>query len=551
MRRALGGPGGRRASSGRVIFPEHQSSRNDIRRGSTNRRLSVDLGNTTSLSPPPAAHSNRRSSHRSGAARRSFFQAKSIMEYVQAGDAVGLEQFLSETSPSERELAYTAEAGADGGRTPVLVAVKSGSLELIRSILKWLPESQAGKLLTAKDDDEGRTVLMLAACTGDPDVFTTVASKLPHSNMLEHLSDTCVRGNLIFAYAAKTGQAAMIEAIIAQYPLDEWAAAEALCAKNFLGETPLMQAAGAPEPGAFQAIAKFLTANNLEEQLSLETEQGQTALTIATRAGNVSTWNAVARKMAASTVLTLLGTRNTLGQTPAQVAVACGADTVLIAMLRPAWISACLLNAPDESEAQLTALDLAARPPAKLSVIKCLLACGAIPTARVVHRLLRACGGDGEAMASPHFKNNLLQMKNDINSLVLSVLRHLPDTVEGFDRFSTPASGNAAAKPKLEQKTKPTLTPPKLLVSKLSTFEEDHDGSGDESNATAAKLNLTSTIARGVTAASSGRLGAAAADLDDAPASEAGTTLVQEMLEPELAGLQPRDCAGPLAQARR
>lgn len=64
------------------------------------------------------------------------------MEYVQAGDAVGLEQFLSDTSPSERELAYAAEAGADGGRTPILVALKSGSLELVQSILKWLPEGQ-------------------------------------------------------------------------------------------------------------------------------------------------------------------------------------------------------------------------------------------------------------------------------------------------------------------------------------------------------------------------------------------------------------------------
>ncbi|CAN0086097.1 unnamed protein product, partial [Ectocarpus sp. 12 AP-2014] len=193
--------------------------------------------------------------------------------------------------------------------------------------------------------------------------------------------------------------------------------------------------------------------------------------------------------------------------------------------------------------AQLTALDLAARPPAKLGVIKCLLACGAIPTARVVQRLLRTCSEDGGAMAvsgsglaavrecflgamtasewavnplipglnlytaiiaarrqSSHFKNNLLQMKNDINALVLSVLRHLPDTVEGFDRFSTPAAGNTAgtgaAKPKLGQKTNPTLTPAKLLVSKMSTFEEDHDGAVDEGNATgAAKLNLTSTIA--------------------------------------------------------
>ena len=37
---------------------------------------------------------------------------------------------------------------------------------------------------------------------------------------------------------------------------------------------------------------------------------------------------------------------------------------------------------------------------------------------------------------------------------------------------------------------------------------------------------------------------------DTAPAVGVGITLVQEMLEPELAGLQPRDCAGPLAQAR-
>lgn len=57
--------------------------------------------------------------------------------------------------------------------------------------------------------------------------FTHVVSMLPlscspiTSQMLEHLSETCVRGNLIFAYAAKTGQAAMIEAVIAQLPLDE------------------------------------------------------------------------------------------------------------------------------------------------------------------------------------------------------------------------------------------------------------------------------------------------------------------------------------------
>lgn len=89
----------------------------------------------------------------------------------------------------------------------------------------------------------------------------------------------------------------------------------------------------------------------------------------------------------------------TSGTVHVQVAVACGAESVLTAMLRPEWISACALDATDESEAQLTALDLAARPPANLDVIKCLLACGATPTSRVVQKLLRNCRDGGGSVA--------------------------------------------------------------------------------------------------------------------------------------------------------
>lgn len=39
--------------------------------------------------------------------------------------------------------------------------------------------------------------------------------------MLKHLTERCVRGNLVFAYAVKTGHAAMIEAVLAQFPADE------------------------------------------------------------------------------------------------------------------------------------------------------------------------------------------------------------------------------------------------------------------------------------------------------------------------------------------
>lgn len=61
-------------------------------------------------------------------------------------------------------------------------------------------------------------------------------------------------------------------------------------------------------------------------------------------------------------------------------------------MVRPSWVAACMLDATDDSEMHQTALDLAAKPPAKLDIICCLLASGATPSARTVLRLVRNCG---------------------------------------------------------------------------------------------------------------------------------------------------------------
>ncbi|CAM9525154.1 unnamed protein product, partial [Hapterophycus canaliculatus] len=260
-------------------------------------------------------------------------------------------------------------------------------------------------------------------------------------------------------------------------------------------------------------------------------------------------------------ILTLLGGRNKQGQTPAQVAVACGAESVLSAMMRPEWISACLLDAPDESEAQLTALDLAARPPVKLNVIRCLLACGATPSARVVQKLLRNCSDVGGGQ-SPYFKKDLIKLKREVNALVLCILRYLPDTVEGFDRFSATATATAtpafatSAERKAEPKPRKNPTKPHF-APKLPAFSREAPwGGSDDSKraASRAKSSLGSTIARGV-AAVGGSMGAsdggsAITAVKSPSASGTGTSLVQQMLEPELAGLQPRHRAGPLAQAR-
>lgn len=74
------------------------------------------------------------------------------------------------------------------------------------------------------------------------------------------------------------------------------------------------------------------------------------------------------------------------------MAVICNAKTILAAMVRPSWVAACKLDATDDSEMHQTALDLAAKPPAKLDIICCLLASGATPSARTVLRLVRNCG---------------------------------------------------------------------------------------------------------------------------------------------------------------
>lgn len=96
-------------------------------------------------------------------------------------------------------------------------------------------------------------------------------------------------------------------------------------------------------------------------------------------------------------------------------------------MLRPEWILACNLDAPDESEAQLTALDLAARPPAKLAMVKCLLACGATPTPRVLQTLIRnsedgsrvaSAGGGGWAAVRECFLGAIADSKWAINPLI-------------------------------------------------------------------------------------------------------------------------------------
>lgn len=120
------------------------------------------------------------------------------------------------------------------------------------------------------------------------------------------------------------------------------------------------------------------------------------------------------------------------------------------------------------------------------------------------------------------FKNNLVKLKSEIDALILCILRHLPDTVEGFDRFSSPRVGDG--------------------------------GSGRVAGTTAssstAKLSLSSSIVRDVSVAGGRGQGESGAAGGALRTSGAGIIFVQEMLEPELAGLQPRHCSGPLAQAR-
>lgn len=119
-----------------------------------------------------------------------------------------------------------------------------------------------------------------------------------------------------------------------------------------------------------------------------------------------------------------------------------------------------------------------------------------------------------------------------MDALVLSVLSHLPDTVAGFDRLATAATAPA------DDATRRARVP--STFTKASTGRVAVDGD----HVSAGKGSMSSTITRWVP-------GRRPKNGEGDPAPGVGITLVQEMLEPELAGLQPRYSAGPLAHVRR
>lgn len=107
-----------------------------------------------------------------------------------------------------------------------------------------------------------------------------------------------------------------------------------------------------------------------------------------------------------------------------------------------------------------------------------------------------------------------------MDTLLLSVLKYLPDTVAGFDRFSpaTTADENRQTKP-----------PPQIKRALTGLGE--------------VQASLSSTVARGQKKNECAN--------ESVMSMGTGLTFVQELLEPELAGLRAKKCPGPLAQVRR
>lgn len=81
------------------------------------------------------------------ASRRSLACAASVVRYVDAEDISGFENFVKQLSLSQLTLAFAPERAVRGGedaQSPVLIAVKTGNLPLIRAVIKWVPDNQVG-----------------------------------------------------------------------------------------------------------------------------------------------------------------------------------------------------------------------------------------------------------------------------------------------------------------------------------------------------------------------------------------------------------------------
>lgn len=81
------------------------------------------------------------------ASRRSLANASSAARLVEAGDIAGFESLVSQLSPNKRGSVFSptkAVGAAEDELSPLMIAVRRGSMPLILVVLKWVPEDQVG-----------------------------------------------------------------------------------------------------------------------------------------------------------------------------------------------------------------------------------------------------------------------------------------------------------------------------------------------------------------------------------------------------------------------
>ncbi|CAM9546666.1 unnamed protein product [Choristocarpus tenellus] len=228
-----------------------------------------------------------------------------------------------------------------------------------------------------------------------------------------------------------------------------------------------------------------------------------------------------------------LGERNSNGQTPVMLAVHMGSLPILSTMLsRSEWVAACRLNAKDKSEAHFNAMDLAVKPPTRLDMLACLISSGASPTPRVVLTVARNrkisqqdmedCSQTSEA------RQRLTALSHAVDQVLLTVLRRLPQTVSGFHTFFDGSGESQGIEPA--------------------------GGKGDKGGILGGKGSSDSSKRSRQKVCSSGMLGCSGENCATRRCAARKRNLramaaVQEILEPELTNLRPRDFVGPLALA--
>jgi ankyrin repeat protein len=190
-------------------------------------------------------------------------QETQFFDAVRAGDLLRVEALAKQIGPSVFEAWQDGEAET---LTPLMVAAEEGHVAIVEFLL-------AAANPMAREPSTGETSLMKAASCGHLECFEAIARRCDPTDL--RAADD--QDNNVLIHAVRGGNVELVRLVASFASPTEI---------NARGQTALMFAARAPNPGVLRAVMEALPEDEWSAALHATSKHGETALIYAARSGS-------------------------------------------------------------------------------------------------------------------------------------------------------------------------------------------------------------------------------------------------------------------------